>query len=796
MIADVILPIPIPVYYSYRIPEHLQNNVVKGSRVIVPLGKSKIYTGIVREIHAAETNPQKLKTVLLSPDSQSFVANETMELWEWMAFYYHCTPGEVYKAAVPGYYRNFDDIWASIPKPEKLPKQAGFLGDQLNVNMALQIKHCIQNFGAKKMGEALIALAVENNLQAKYISSVQPREKIICRNVKINEIENHLKSAKKAPARKKILKYFVLHDELPSRLIKEKLAVGKSALKFLYEENILREEDRVVDNQRIQADFSALPELNKAQKIAYQEIKNGFKEKKVCLLHGITSSGKTLIYLHLIQEVINKGKQVIYLLPEIALTSQIITRINESTGGIAEIYHSKFTGKSRLRLWENTQSGQAVLVVGARSSIFLPMKNLGLIIVDEEHDASFKQHDPAPRYNARDMAVMLGNKTGANVLLGSATPSAESWLNAFNGKYHFIPLYSRYQDFPLPKIKILDTYHARKRKVMDGDFHPETLQQIGEVLNRNGQVIVLRNRKGYAPLIRCKTCDWTADCPNCSVHLTYHKKDKKLKCHHCQYSVEMPHKCPECGNTDLAYFGFGTQKVEEELQTLFPDAGISRFDQDSLKSTKQYNRIIQDFTAQKTQILVGTQMLTKGLDFENVRLIVVLHADQMLNYPDFRAFERGYQMLEQVSGRTGRHMDDALVLIQTAFPTHPILTALKAHEFTKMINGELQERRALYYPPFVHLINIHLKSTNPFDLDKRSILLYRDLTREFGKMVSEPATPIVERKGKLHERFIQIKIPKSKNRNQYKRSLHKIVTGFSHSSAGRSLRIYIDADPA
>ncbi len=795
MIADVILPIPIPVYYSYRIPERLQDIVCKGSRVIVPLGKSRIYTGIVREIHADGTNLNKLKSILLAPDNHEFVTQETLELWEWMAFYYHCTPGEVYKAAVPGYYRNFDDTWADIPNPEKLPKQAAFLGDQLNVNNALQINHAIQNFGAKKIGEALIALAEENNLNAKYISSVQAREKIICRNVSSDQIIARLNDSKRAPARKNILKYFSVNEELPTRKLKEKLAVGKSALNTLIGEKLLREKERIVDNQSINPDFTALPELNKAQKVACQEIQNGFNQKKVCLLHGITSSGKTLIYLHLIKSVLNQGKQVLYLLPEIALTTQIINRINDSTGGIAEIFHSKFTGKSRLRLWENTQSGQAALVVGARSSIFLPMKNPGLIIVDEEHDASFKQHDPAPRYNARDMAVMIGHKTDANVLLGSATPSAESWLNAYKGKYHFISLYSRYQDFPLPKIKILDTYHARKRKVMEGDFHPDTLQQIGEVLKRNGQVIVLRNRKGYAPLIRCKVCGWTASCPNCSVHLTYHKKDGKLKCHHCQHSIEMPAKCPECGGTDLGYFGFGTQKVEEELQMMFPDAGISRFDQDSLKSPKQYNRIIQDFTAQKIQILVGTQMLTKGLDFENVRLIVVLHADQMLNYPDFRAFERGYQMLEQVSGRTGRHMDDALVLIQTAFPTHPILNALKAHEFSTMINNELQEREALYYPPFVHLINIHLKSANPYDLEKRTILLYRDLTREFGKMVSEPATPIVERKGKLHERFIQIKIPKSKNQNQYKRNLHKIVTGFSQSSAGRPLRIFIDADP-
>lgn len=795
MLADIILPIPIPVNYTYRVPKTLEKRVKEGHRVIVPLGKSKIHTGIVRKVHSTASSSDRIKNILLAIDEQAFVSEKTIEIWEWMAFYYHCSLGEIYKAAVPSYFRNFEDIDIHIPNPERLTKASNFLGEHLNTEHKFRLKHCIDIFGTKESSAAIISLAEIDNLDGEYISSIQARESFLVRNTSLEELEENIKASKNAPARKKILKYFTGHTDLPVSLLKNKIGVGKTALKPLIEEGILKQESRIIMQTKSKADFSKLPELNKAQKVAYKEILKGFGLKKTCLLHGITSSGKTLIYLHLIKKTIEEGKQVLYLLPEIALTTQIIDRINESTGNIAEVFHSKFIGKSRLRLWENAESGISPLIIGARSSVFLPMHNLGLIIVDEEHDSSYKQHDPAPRYNARDMAVLLGTKTEANILLGSATPSAESWLNAVKGKYFFIPLYSRYQDFPLPKIRLLDTHHARKRKVMTNEFHPETLKQIGEVLNRNGQIIVLRNRKGYAPLLRCTECGWTASCPNCSVHLTYHKKDSKLRCHHCHYSIPMPSKCPDCGNPDLSYFGYGTQKVEEELSFAFPEVGISRFDQDSLKNPKQYRKIIQDFAAQKTQILVGTQMLTKGLDFENVRLIAVLHADQMLTYPDFRAYERAYQMLEQVSGRTGRHMEDALVLIQTSFPDHPVLQSLIQHDFVKMIGNDLDERRALGYPPFSHMINIHIKSVNQYQLEKRSMYLYKDLNREFGNLVSEPATPVIERIGKLYERLIQVKIPKGKNQNTYKKQLQKIVQGFSTSDAGKSLRIYIDADP-
>ena len=795
MIAEVILPVPVPVYYSYIVPENLQNDIQAGSRAIVPLGKSKIHTGIIRHLHHDGNYSSKLKPIIAVPDQTPVFSEEIMTLWEWMAFYYHCTVGEVYKAAVPSYYRNFDDIWVKIHNPERLPEGAGFLGDQLNVNFEFQLKHSIQSFDAKTVGKALIALSEISNLSAEYRSALQPREKYIVRKASLEAIEHLLSESGRAPARKKILKYFTVNKKLRDKEIKTKLAVGNTALKPLLDDNILSIEERLSEQAEKEPDFSGLPELSPAQQKAKTEIKNGFNQKKVCLLYGVTSSGKTHIYLHLIKEALQEGKQVLYLLPEIALTTQIIDRINKSTGGIAEVYHSKFVGKSRLRLWENVQNRTSQLIIGARSAVFLPLKNPGLIIVDEEHDQSFKQHEPAPRYHARDMAVVLGHKFGANVLLGSATPSAESWLNASKGKYHLIKLTERFQNFPLPDIRLLDTWHARKRKVMTGDFHPETLKQIREVLDRKGQVIILRNRKGYAPLIRCTDCGWTASCPNCSVNLTYHKKDGKLKCHHCHYSIEMPRKCPDCGSTDLNYFGYGTQKVEEDLHYEFPDAGISRFDQDSLQNPHQYRKIIDEFSAQKTHILVGTQMLTKGLDFKNVRLIVVLHADQMLNYPDFRAFERGYQMLEQVSGRTGRHMEDALVLIQTSFPDHPVLNAVKFHQYEPMITNELHERQSLGYPPFVHLINIHLKSNNPWDLDKKTALLFRDLHREFGQIVMEPAVPVIEKKGKQYERFIQVKLPKGNKQYQYKRMLQKIVQGFSNSSVGRSIRIYPDADP-
>jgi primosomal protein N' (replication factor Y) (superfamily II helicase) len=795
MIADVILPIPVPVYYSYKIPEKLESKLSIGSRVVIPLGKSKIYTGIIRNIHYSNQSADKLKSILFSPDNMPFVNELMVKLWEWMAFYYHCTVGEVYKAAVPSYFRDFDQVFLQIPDDVSFSSEIDFLQPYLNNNREINLKHAMQLLGTKKMSSVIIKLFSDYYCNAEYRSSLIPKEKFLETELSLNALQKQIEDNNRAPARKKILQYFLKNKELDYSNFEAILSVSKTSLKPLLKNKTLKLSEKYPDVSLQPHSFNHLPELNLAQTKAITEIREAFKEKKVCLLHGVTSSGKTLLYLNLMRDAISSGKQVLYLLPEIALTTQIVDRINQFTGGNAKVYHSKFVGKSRLELWENVSKGLPQLVIGARSSVFLPFANLGLIIVDEEHDQSFKQHEPAPRYNARDLAVMMGNKYDANVILGSATPSSESWLNALKGKYQLVSLKTRYQDLPLAKIKLLDTFHAKKRKVMTSEFHPETIQQMSQVLERDGQIIVLRNRKGYAPLLRCLDCGWTASCPNCSVHLTYHKIDATLRCHHCQYSIPVPQKCPECHSGAVQYFGYGTQKIEEELSLIFPNSGILRFDQDSLKNPKQYRKIIDEFAAQKTQILVGTQMLTKGLDFKNVRLIVVLNADQMLNYPDFRAFERGFQMLEQVSGRTGRHLEDALVLIQTAFPNHQVFKSLIAHDYQKMMNTELYERKMLEYPPFVHLINIHVKSVNQIELIKKTQLLFSDLYREFGKLVSEPAIPVVEKRGRMFERFIQIKIPKNARQNQNKRILHKLINGFSNSAMGRSLRVFLDADP-
>lgn len=795
MLADIIVPIPVAINYSYRVPAQLEGTITEGMRVIIPVGKSKLYTGIVKKIHPHTSPSENTKDIISLPDSHPIITQTEISLWEWVAFYYHCSIGEVYKAAIPSYYRDFEDLWVSIDQSVILPKDAEILRNELNSNQEFNLKHASQMLESKVVAKAIIALG-GNNIYIDHRSTIFPKQQVYYRNVNHEDLLLAIDNNKRAPARKKVLEYFIDHDSLTRQELKDQIGVGTPILKTLLEASILKTEEKVLDEEEnIKSDYSNLPDLSNDQNIAYNDILNGFDSNKVTLLHGVTSSGKTLIYLHLIKKQLEEGKQILYLLPEIALTTQIIDRINEFTGGIAEIYHSKFTGKARLRLYEKVKSGKPVLIIGARSSVFLPFRKLGLIIVDEEHDQSFKQHEPSPRYNARDMAVMLGHKHKANVLLGSATPSSESWLNALGGKYHLVKLYKRYNNFPLPQIELLDTRHARKRKVMDSEFHPDTIKQIKEVLERQGQIIILRNRKGYAPLIRCNDCGWTASCPNCSVHLTYHKKDVKLRCHHCHHTEPMPHECPDCKGTDLGYFGYGTQKVEEDLHFVFPDIKISRFDQDSLHNPKEFRKIIQDFTDQKTQILVGTQMLTKGLDFKNVRLIAVLHADQILNYPDFRAFERGYQMLEQVSGRTGRHSDDAKVIIQTSFPDHGVLQSVYHHNFNNMMTNELRERKALQYPPFVHLVNIHIKSTNQFIIENRSQLLQRDLRREFGVMVGEVMLPVIEKKGKMYERYVQVKVLKNKDQYRYKAYLQKVVNGFANSSAGKGLRIFMNADP-
>ncbi|MFP4664689.1 MAG: primosomal protein N' [Bacteroidales bacterium] len=792
-LAEVILPVPLPVYYTYIVPDHLRDKAKAGARTIVPLGKSRLYTGIIRRVHSSTEAGKSLKHVLALPDNEPLVSEQNLKLWEWIAFYYHCQVGEVYKAAVPSHFRNFDDVFIRFRDDSPLPN-ADLLTPGINANEAINLKHLLQTQGNKKTAKALIEHpGIIQDIT--YKSHLQPSETVLHRNMSPMALEKIRQNLKGSPAQKKLLDYFIQHPELREARAADDPGVSSATLKKGRDAGWIKrsQQDLPAENQRF--DFSGLPELNEHQKNALKEIKAGFREDKVCLLHGVTSSGKTLIYLHLIKETVERGEQVLYLLPEIALTTQIIERLRESTGSDVEVFHSKFSGKGKLRLWENIRSGHAKMVVGARSAVFLPFKNPGLIIVDEEHDSSFKQFEPAPRYNARDVAVIIAHMLKTPLLMGSATPSGESFHNARKGKYHMVELSQRYRDMPMPQIKILDIYHARKRKVMEGDFHPETLSNIGRVLRENGQVIVLRNRKGYAPVLTCTQCGWTADCPNCSVHLTYHKQSANLKCHHCHYTEQTPKMCPDCGNTDLKYFGYGTQKVEEDLQAAFPDARIARFDQDSMKSANAYRKIIGDFEQHNTDILVGTQILTKGLDFLNVRLIAVLHADQMLNYPDFRAFERGYQMLEQVSGRTGRHHIDATVLIQTSFPDHPILTKLLQHQYKEMMNDELLERRNLHYPPFVHLIHIHMKSPVEYKLEKRSRLLFKELQYQLGEIVSEPAVPVVEKEAGNYRRFIQVRIPRDKNLKQRKAALHKIVFGFANSSAGKDIRFVVDSDP-
>ncbi|MFO7789186.1 MAG: primosomal protein N' [Bacteroidales bacterium] len=791
-LAQVIVPIPVPVYYTYIVPGKYQNRAFPGSRVIVPLGKSRLYTGIIRRIHQSERVSPGIKSILAVPDDYPFIQEKILSLWEWVAFYYHCYPGEVYKAAIPSHFRNFEDIFVKL-QPDELPEEVAFLTQGLDPGQPFNLKHAIQSYGSKKTGKMLIQHAgkIENMV---YDSHLHPAETVIQRNKPADELINALKKQKGAPAQKRILEYFIQHKTLPESEAPENPGVSKASLKKARDAGWIINKQKKLPREEQKFDFSVLPEMNQWQKEAYRQIKVGIDEGKVCLLHGITSSGKTLIYLHLIRECVEQGKQVLYLLPEIALTTQIIERLRESTGSDIEVFHSKFSGKSKLQLWENIQSGHTKMVVGARSSVFMPFKDPGLIIVDEEHDSSFKQFEPAPRYNARDVAVMMAHKYNIPLVMGSATPSGESYYNAMKGKYQMVELKQRYRNMPLPHINILDVAHARKRKVMQGDFHPDTLKAIGGVLKRRGQVIVLRNRKGYAPVLTCKECGWKASCPNCSVHLTYHKTGK-LKCHHCHHSQKVPQACPQCGNPDLSYFGYGTQKVEEDLQATFPEAIISRFDQDSLKTGKSYRKIINEFENGKTDILVGTQILTKGLDFLNVRLIAVLHADQMLNYPDFRSFERGFQMLEQVSGRTGRHHKESAVLIQTSFPDHPILNALIKHDYHEMMKKELQERRNLHYPPFVQLVYIFLKSSSEYLVEKRAQLLFREIQYELGKLVNEPAIPVVEKESGQYKRFIQVRFPKNKDLKKRKLALHKIVQGFEKSTAGKKIRIIVDSDP-
>ena len=816
---DVLLPLPLANWYTYSLPESLEGQVQTGSRVIVPFGKKKFYTALVANVHYCPPEGYEIKEVTEVLDTRPVLLPQQFRLWKWMASYYLCTMGDVYKAALPsGMKLESETIVTANPDYEATTPLAPREQQVLDL-LAQDPEQCITQL-EKRTDATRNILPVINSLLAKGAISVKEELK---RNYK-PKTEIRVKLSPDCQTEERLHQLFDELGRTPKRLalLMKYLELSgfftdKASLREVSKKELLTRADatptifnglvekgifetylyEVGRLDREQTRTVAINPLNPAQQAAYDAILSHFREKNVCLLHGVTSSGKTEIYIHLIRQAIENGQQVLYLLPEIALTTQITERLKRVFGGRIGIYHSKFPDAERVEIWQKQlrSEGHYDIILGVRSSVFLPFHNLGLIIVDEEHETTYKQQDPAPRYHARDTAIMLASIYGAKVLLGTATPSIDSYHNALAGKYGLVTLNERYKDIRLPEIRIVDIKELARKKMMNGPFSPELLAAVRQALERHEQVILFQNRRGFAPMIECKVCGWVPKCKNCDVSLTYHKGLNQLTCHYCGYTYAVPRSCPACGSVELVNRGFGTEKIEDNIREIFPDAKVARMDLDTTRSRSAYERIIADFEAGKTHILIGTQMVSKGLDFDHVSVVGILNADNMLNYPDFRAHERAFQLMAQVAGRAGRRDKRGLVILQTKSPDLPVIHQVVTNDYKQMYEDQTAERKLFHYPPFCRFIYVYLKHRKEDVVTQAADTLAAWLRTAFGDKVLGPDKPPVGRIQMLFIKKIVIKLDLNMSGTKVRDYLLSVQRQLIEDERFRSLVVYYDVDP-
>ena len=751
--VDVILPLPLHGCFTYSLSEEIAEEVQIGCRVVVPFGRKKYYTAIVRNIHNAAPTAYEVKEVTALLDAHPILLAEQFKFWEWLADYYLCTQGDVYKAALPsGLKLESETMVEYNPDFEsdiRLPEREQKVLDLLSVESEQCVTKLEKDSGIKNILSVIKSLLdkeaifVKEELKRTYKPKVETRVRLTIAARDEQRLKELFEELERAPKQLDLLmKYIELSGVLgnqPKEVTKKELlhraSVSPAIFNGLVDIAIFEVYQQEIGRLNlIQSSISPLHPLNDHQQRAYHDIMEVFREKNVCLLHGVTASGKTEIYIHLIEEIISQGKQVLYLLPEIALTTQITERLQRVFGSRLGIYHSKFPDAERVEIWQKQLSRKGYdIILGVRSSVFLPFRNLGLVIVDEEHENTYKQQDPAPRYHARNAAIVLAAMYGAKTLLGTATPSIETWHNAISGKYGLVELKERYREIQLPEIISVDIKELHRKKRMNGPFSPLLLQYIREALEQKEQVILFQNRRGFAPMIECHTCGWVPKCKNCDVSLTYHKGLNQLTCHYCGYSYQVPRVCPACEGVDLRNRGFGTEKIEDDIKTLFPEATVTRMDLDTTRTRSAYERIIADFEQGKTDILIGTQMVSKGLDFDHVSVVGILNADTMLNYPDFRAYERAFQLMAQVAGRAGRKNKRGRVVLQTKNIDHPIIPQVILNDYEGMVGGQLAERQMFHYPPYYRLIYVYLKNRNETLLDLMAQTMASKLRSVFWK---------------------------------------------------------------
>ena len=754
--VDVILPLPLEGTFTYSVPEPMVAQVRMGVRVLVPLGRSKTYTAMAVRLHS-EKPEFETRPIIQVIDAEPVLIEQQLRLWQWISTYYMSPIGDVFKAALPAGLKAEENYRPKTVRCVTLPAN---LRSEQSLHMALTILK-----RALKQHQTF-----STYLQLSHWS----------------EIDGETPPAHIAE---------IACDELQNAA-----NASDAVLRQLIQRNFLELYHREVGRLNTTGEYhpERIQPLSPAQQAAEDSIQEQFNEKNVVLLHGVTSSGKTEIYIHLIKKALDEGKQVLYLLPEIALTVQMTRRLQNVFGSRLGIYHSKYSDAERVEIWKKQLSSDPYdVILGARSAVFLPFTRLGLVIVDEEHETSFKQQDPAPRYHARSTAIMLARMyEGAKVLLGTATPSMESYHNACTGKYGYVQLTTRYKDVAMPEIRVVDTKDLYHRKMMRGAFSPDLLEAMRTALSNKKQVLLFQNRRGFAPMVECKVCGWVPKCKNCDVSLTYHRSMNLLTCHYCGYTYPVPKQCPNCESTELLGRGYGTEKIEDRVRELFPEARIARMDLDTTRSAGAYGRIIDDFSCGRTDILIGTQMITKGLDFSGVTVVGILNADTMLNYPDFRAYEQAFQMLSQVSGRAGRRDERGLVILQTKSADLPVIQQVVAGDFQTFAHDLLEERSMFRYPPFYHLVYVYLRHRNEQLVDSAAIEMASRLRQAFADRVLGPDKPAVARVKTESIRKIVIKLEQGINLPLARQCMAEARTQLLQDKRYAAMTVFFDIDPS
>lgn len=816
--ANVILPLPISGSFTYSVPSIFEDEIEVGSRVLVQFGKKNYYTGIVELVHNNQPSDYEVKEIMMVLDAKPIVRHPQLKLWNWLAEYYLCSVGEVYKAAVPSGLKVESETYILLnsdyeyDENQNLTERMALVIQLLDRNGRMKINEIERETGFKNLGTLVNKMLemglvlIDERIVDKYRARKETLVRLNCDRNDNEALHGFFDIVKRARQQEKMLIAYLdlsawMQSATPKEVLKsdllERSGASPAVLKGLVDKGVLEIYKKEINRFTVDVSESAeLPQLSNAQLAAYNSILDKWKENKVTLLRGVTGSGKTEIYSHLINDVLNLGQQVLFLVPEISLTTQLTSRLQKIFGKRLLIYHSKFSDNERVDVWKKLLSThEPLIVLGVRSSVFLPFAKLGLVIVDEEHESSYKQYDPAPRYNARDAAIVLASMHGAMTLLGSATPAVETYYKAKNGRFGLVELLERFDGIRMPEVKVVDMRDQRKRKECRGLYSNPLLVASRKALGEGKQVIMFQNRRGYAPMVECKECAWVPKCKNCDVSLVFHRNIRELRCHYCGYSMTLPNLCPVCGQDSVETYGYGTERIADDLNEIFNEYRVARMDLDTTRNKDAYEDIIEDFSSHKTDILVGTQMVTKGLDFERVRVVGVLNADSILNYPDFRSNERAFNMIEQVAGRAGRKNEVGEVYVQTTDPNNQIIEKVKTHDYEGYYDEQIDERQRFAYPPFTKIVNIYLKHKDERMVNSLAVNYVLELRKTFGNRVLGPEKPIVGRVANYYIQSIMLKIEANASMRKVKDLLRTVYERVSVDKNMRSAILYYDVDP-